>query len=116
MMSRLALALLVALNVTPAWSMPRGSGAPPTVMRVNDFYSKFGWNTSLHNGSTVSEIETNLQTMLDKGLDPADRKMRTDFSRRFLVTLHDLRKAGAVEKIGNGRGVVWGLTQAMVAE
>jgi hypothetical protein len=35
----------------------------------------------------------------------ADRKQRTDFTRRILVSLHDLRRAGTVEKVGAGRGV-----------
>ena|SRR6266446_5388655 len=40
--------------------------------------------------------------MREKGLDPdADRKQRTDFTRPILVSLHDLRRAGTVEKIGN---------------
>jgi hypothetical protein len=51
--------------------------------------------------------------MREKGLDPeADRKLRADFTRRFLVTLHDMRKAGMVEKIGSGRGVVWRLQES----
>jgi hypothetical protein len=52
--------------------------------------------------------------MRDKGLDPeANRKLRTDFGRRILVTLHDMVKAGQIEKIGHGRGVRWqGITQS----
>jgi len=50
--------------------------------------------------------------MQDKGMDPlADRKMKADFTRRILVTLHDLVKAKTVEKIGHGRGVRWKLSQ-----
>ena len=46
--------------------------------------------------------------MRDKGMDPeADRKSRADFILRVLVSLHDLRKAGMVEKVGHGRGVRW---------
>jgi hypothetical protein len=49
-----------------------------------------------------------VQAMLDKRLDPEkNRKIRTDFSRRILVTLHDLRKADMIEKVGHGRGVQW---------
>jgi len=45
-------------------------------------------------------------------MDPlADRKMKADFTRRILVTLHDLVKAKTVEKIGHGRGVRWKLSQ-----
>jgi hypothetical protein len=40
--------------------------------------------------------------MREKGLDPeADRKR--DFTMRILVSLHDLPRAGTVEKIGEGR-------------
>ncbi len=46
--------------------------------------------------------------MREKGLDPErERKLRTDFNRRILASLHDLMKAGTVEKIGHGRGVRW---------
>lgn len=49
-----------------------------------------------------------VQAMRDKGLDPdKDRKIRTDFNKRVLVTLHDMRKAGMIEKIGHGAGVRW---------
>jgi len=49
-----------------------------------------------------------VQAMLDKGMDPEkDRKIRTDFNKRILVTLHDMQKAGYVEKIGHGAGVKW---------
>ena len=42
-----------------------------------------------------------VQAMLDKRLDPEkNRKIRTDFNRRILVTLHDLRKADMIEKGG----------------
>ena len=51
-----------------------------------------------------------VQAMKDKGLNPdKDRKLRSDFIRRILVSLHDLLKAGEIEKIGHGRGVVWRL-------
>ena len=56
--------------------------------------------------------DVTLQAMKDKGLDPADRKMRRDFTRRILVSLHDLRKAGIVLKNGHGRGVTWWLKDA----
>ncbi len=53
--------------------------------------------------------------MREKRLDPeADRKQRTDFTRRILVLLHDLRRAGTVEKIGAGRGVPWRLRRAVL--
>ncbi|HEV2561188.1 MAG TPA: hypothetical protein VGT78_03515 [Rhizomicrobium sp.] len=49
-----------------------------------------------------------VQAMLDKRLDPEkNRKVRTDFNRRILVTLHDMRKADMIEKVGHGRGVCW---------
>jgi len=60
-------------------------------------------------GEIIADDVT-VRAMREKGLDPeADRKQRTDFTRRILVSLHDLRKAGTVEKIGAGRGVRWKL-------
>ena len=57
------------------------------------------------------------RAMRDKGLDPkTDRRQRLDFVKRILVSLHDLRKAGAVEKIGHARGVRWRLILDQDAE
>ena len=65
---------------------------------------------ALREHGTVKADAIAVQAMKDKGLDPdKDRKLRSDFIRRILVSLHDLRKAGEVEKIGHGRGVVWRL-------
>ena len=65
----------------------------------------------LREKETVRADEISVQAMKDKGLDPdKDRKTRTDFNRRILVSLHDLVKANAVEKVGHGRGVRWQLT------
>lgn len=57
---------------------------------------------------TIKAETVAIQAMKDKGMDPdKDRKTRSDFTRRILVTLHDLRKAGYIEKTGHGRGVKW---------
>jgi hypothetical protein len=65
---------------------------------------------ALRENGTVKADAIAVQAMRDKGLDPAkDRKLRSDFIRRILVSLHDLRKAGEVEKVGHGRGVIWRL-------
>ena len=53
-----------------------------------------------------------VKAMLDKELDPlTERKLRSDFTRRILVTLHDLRKAGTVQRIGQARNVRWKLAE-----
>jgi len=66
--------------------------------------------TALRENGTVKADAISVQAMKDKGLNPdKDRKLRSDFIRRILVSLHDLRKAGEVEKVGQGRGVVWRL-------
>ncbi len=58
----------------------------------------------------ITADEVTVRAMREKGLDPEiDRKQRTDFTRRILVSLHDLRRTGTVEKIGYGRGVRWKL-------
>ena len=63
---------------------------------------------------TVRADEITVQAMKEKGLDPeGDRKTRTDFNCRILVSLHDLMKANVVEKVGHGRGVVWRLKPAV---
>jgi hypothetical protein len=62
----------------------------------------------LREKGTIRADDVAVQAMRDKGMDPdADRKTRADFIRRILVSLHDLRKAGYVDKIGHGRGVRW---------
>jgi hypothetical protein len=62
-------------------------------------------------GAIIADDVT-VRAMREKGLDPeADRKQRADFTRRILVSLHDLRKAWTVEKIGHGRGVRWKLAE-----
>ena len=63
----------------------------------------------LRERGTIRAEDVTIQAMRDKGLDPENRKLRRDFTRRILVSLHDLRKAGAVAKVGHGRGVTWRL-------
>jgi hypothetical protein len=66
----------------------------------------------LREKETIRADDVTVRAMREKGLDPeADRKQRTDFTRRILVSLHDLRKVGAVEKVGAGRGVRWRLAR-----
>ena len=85
----------------------------PTKGRVPKRSSYFGRNEIsrrcydlLREQSTIKADDVTVKAMRDKGLDPeADRKLRVDISKRILTTLSDLRKAGTVEKIGQGRGV-----------
>jgi len=63
---------------------------------------------ALREKGSIRADDVAVEAMRDKGMDPdKDRKTRADFIRRILVSLHDLRKAGMVEKIGHGRGVKW---------
>lgn len=64
---------------------------------------------ALRERGTVKADDIAVRAMRDKGLNPENRKLRSDFIRRILVSLHDLRKAGEVEKVGHGRGVTWSL-------
>ena len=67
---------------------------------------------ALRIGGFVCAADLAAQAMRDKGLDPdADPKLRTSFAQRFLTSLHDLRKAGTVERIGAGKGVRWKLAE-----
>jgi hypothetical protein len=62
----------------------------------------------LREKGAIRADDVTVRAMRDKGLDPeGDRKLRADFTRRILVSLHDLMKAGTVEKVGHGRGVRW---------
>jgi hypothetical protein len=64
---------------------------------------------------TIKAEDVTIQAMRDKGLDPENRKLRRDFTRRILVSLHDLKKTGIVLKTGHGRGVTWRLKDQEVA-
>jgi hypothetical protein len=67
----------------------------------------------LREKGTISADDVAVQAMRDKGFDPeADRKQRTDFGKRILTSLHDLRRKGHVEKIGLNRNVRWRLAGA----
>jgi hypothetical protein len=61
----------------------------------------------LREKGSIRADDVTVQAMLDKGLDSENRKLRADFTRRILVSLHDLSKAGTVQKVGHGRGVRW---------
>lgn len=47
------------------------------------------------------------KAMADKCLDPDDRKLRSDFIRRFLWALLRQHAEGQAQKIGHGLGVRW---------
>lgn len=87
----------------------------PTKGRVAKRSAYFGRNEitrrcydMLREKGSIRADDVTVRAMREKGLDPeSDRKLRVDFTRRILVSLHDLRKAGTVEKIGHGRGVRW---------
>jgi|GEM_PF-1367051 len=54
----------------------------------------------LREKGVITADDVTVRAMREKGLDPeADRKVRTDMTRRILVSLHDLKKAGKVERI-----------------
>jgi hypothetical protein len=50
--------------------------------------------------------------MQDKGLDPEDRRVRTDFIRRILWCFIRMNQQGRAEKIGHGLGARYRLTLA----
>ena len=51
------------------------------------------------------------QAMTDKGLDPVDRKIRSDMIGRLIWALHRLAKSGQAERIGHGLGARWTLPE-----
>ena len=64
---------------------------------------------ALREKGSIRADDVTVLAMRDKGLDPENRKLRADFTRRILVSLHDLMKAGTVQKVGHGRGVRWNI-------
>src|SRR5579863_8214278 len=70
----------------------------------------------LREKGSIRADEVTVQAMRDKGLDPENRKLRADLTRRILVSLHDLTKGGHVQKVGHGRGVRWQLLNASAEE
>jgi hypothetical protein len=66
----------------------------------------------LREKGAATAADVAVRAMREKGLDPeADRKLRVDFTKRILVTLHDLVKNGTVRKVGAGKGVRWELVE-----
>ncbi len=55
----------------------------------------------------ISAEDVARKAMTDKGLDPEDGKLRSDFLLRILWGLQRLHAAGKAEKIGHGLGVRW---------
>jgi len=67
----------------------------------------------LREHGSVSTGELTAEAMQDKGITRADKAIRTDFSRRFIVALQRMKRERRVEKIGSGRGVRWKLAGAL---
>ncbi len=63
----------------------------------------------LRKEGAVCAVDLADRAMREKGLDPANRKVRTHIAQRFLTSLHDLKKIGKVERVGAGKGVRWQL-------
>ena len=90
-------------------------GDIPTKGRVPVRSGYFGRNEitrrcydAMREHGMISANDVAVKAMRDKGLDPiAEAKLRVSFSQRILTSLHDLRRAGKVERIGNGPGVRW---------
>ena len=58
-------------------------------------------------GASLSADDIVLGVMQAKGLDPNDKRLRQDLTRRFLWALHPMQVAGTVRKIGHGVGARW---------
>jgi hypothetical protein len=56
-------------------------------------------------GVTVDDVVR--AAMADKGLDPGDGPMRTDFIRRFHWAMGRLQRDQRIDRHGHGRGVRW---------
>jgi hypothetical protein len=62
------------------------------------------------NGAT-SAGELAGAAMTARSIPENDGAIRRDFVARFLCTLHDMRRRGTVEKIGQERGMRWKLAE-----
>jgi len=100
-------AVLTLYGLEPA-EMPNNGRMPVRSAYFNRNEISRHCRDMLQERGTMKADEIAVLAMREKGLDPeADRKTRCDFIRRILVSLHDLRKAGTIEKVGHGRGVIW---------
>jgi hypothetical protein len=62
-------------------------------------------------GGPVSAEEIAVKAMIDKGLNPENRKIRSDMIGRIIQTMHRLTKDGSIQRIGQGVGVRWALPE-----
>jgi hypothetical protein len=60
-------------------------------------------------GEPISAEAIALRALAEKGLDPEDRTLRSDFIKRFLWALSRLLQQGAVRRVGSGMGARWAL-------
>lgn len=86
----------------------------PTKGRVPKRSTYFGRNEisrrcrdMLREKGSIRADEVTVRAMREKGLDPENRRLRADLTRRILVSIHDLSKARTAQKVGHGRGVRW---------
>ena len=57
----------------------------------------------------ITAAEIAITAMRDKGLDPSDVKVRSEFNTRFLWSLGRLTRAGKIRRIGKDFGCLWSL-------
>ena len=62
---------------------------------------------ALRSGGEVTAEAIAIKAMRDKGLDPADRKLRSDFVKRVHWTLQRMRGNGELDRIGKNANVRW---------
>jgi hypothetical protein len=83
--------------------------------RRSDYFAKgeltrLVYEAMRDNGTTAAG-ELAATAMATRNIPETDGRTRRDFVARFLNTLHDMRRRGTVEKIGQGRGVRWRLAE-----
>jgi hypothetical protein len=66
---------------------------------------------AIRDNGTTAAGELAKAAMDSRSIPESDGATRRDFVARFLNTLHDMRRRGTVEKIGEGRGVRWKLAE-----
>lgn len=62
---------------------------------------------AMRSGKSVTAQEIAIEAMRDKGLDPEDRKLRSDFVKRIHWALGRMQANGTIERRGKNANVRW---------
>ena len=93
---------------------PKAAAAPRSTYFVMGEITRRCHDALREAGGPISAEDIAVKAMRDKGLDPADRAIRSDMIRRLLWALHRLATDGQIERVGHGLGARWTLSETQV--